>query len=198
ECMVCAESRSIRHFPQRPPTAQCTHSVNTCRRCLRSWIKTQFANRIWDQIGCPECQRTMQYTDVREFAAADVFRRYDRLSTRAALESIPGFRWCIAKGCNSGQIHDEGTLTPRFRCVACKASHCVVHQVPWHKGETCAEYDYRYVEQKAEDDASKKLIKGLAKQCPGCQSNIEKRDGCDHMTCTKCKHEFCWMCLANY
>ena len=35
----------------------------------------------------------------------------------------------------------------------------------------------------AEESASKKLIKELAKQCPGCEWNIEKNDGCDHMTC---------------
>jgi hypothetical protein len=72
-------------------------------------------------------------------------KRYDRLSTKAALEAIPGFRWCIAKDCKSGQVHDEGDTTPKFRCVGCKKTHCMVHQIAWHKGETCAQYDYRYV-----------------------------------------------------
>lgn len=71
--------------------------------------------------------------------------RYDRLSTKAALEAIPGFRWCIIKGCKSGQVHDEGDTVPKFRCVGCKKSHCITHQVAWHKEETCAQYDYRYV-----------------------------------------------------
>lgn len=22
--------------------------------------------------------------------------------------------------------------------------------------------------------------------------------GCNHMTCGKCQHEFCWLCLAEY
>jgi hypothetical protein len=70
---------------------------------------------------------------------------YDQLSVRAALEAIPGFRWCLGKNCKSGQVHEEGSQ-PKFRCVACRATHCVVHGVPWHKGETCAEYGYRYVD----------------------------------------------------
>jgi hypothetical protein len=35
----------------------------------------------------------------------------------------------------------------------------------------------------AEEAASKKLINSTAKQCPGCKRNIEKIEGCDHMTC---------------
>lgn len=201
--MICTDSRSLRHFPKRAQTAHCTHDVNTCRRCLRKWIQSSFKTKLWDQINCPECGLRMQYDDIREFAPPEIFRRYDRLATRAALEAIPGFRWCIAKGCKSGQVHDEGSGTPRFKCVSCKASHCVVHGIMWHKGETCTEYDYRYVGnngvgmnkgadtsrrtdgkiKKAEEKASKKLIKELAKQCPHCKWNIQKISGCDHMTC---------------
>ncbi|KAF2741249.1 hypothetical protein EJ04DRAFT_242 [Polyplosphaeria fusca] len=202
DCIVCTESRSIQHFATRPPTAQCTHEVNTCRRCLRSWIESEFTSKMWDQINCPECSVRLEHEDMRVFAPPDIFRRYDRLSTRAALEAIPGFRWCIAKGCKSGQVHDEGQATPRFRCTSCRASHCVVHQVRWHKGETCAEYDYRTDGKlkKAEIEANKKWIQSTTKRCPGkdCRWNIEKNNGCDHMKCSKCKHEFCWSCLAPY
>jgi hypothetical protein len=37
--------------------------------------------------------------------------------------------------------------------------------------------------RKAEEAASKKVISETAKQCPGCKRNIEKAEGCDHMTC---------------
>ena len=35
------------------------------------------------------------------------------------------------------------------------------------------------------------------KQCPSCRQGIEKRRGCDHMTC-KCGAQFCYICGADY
>ena len=69
--------------------------------------------------------------------------------------------------------------------MACKKSHCTQHNVAWHKRETCREYDYRTNKKlkKDEEAASKKLILETTKKCPGCKRSIEKRSGCDHMTC---------------
>ncbi|KAF9698689.1 hypothetical protein EKO04_002967 [Ascochyta lentis] len=198
ECVICTDNRSLSRFSPHPPTAQCSHNADVCRRCLRTWIRTAFASKIWDEINCPICSKRLTYEDVRRFAPSDVFRKYDKLSAKAALESIPGFRWCIMKGCRSGQVHEEAS--DRFRCVGCKQSHCIKHNVAWHKGESCKQYDYRTNKKirKEEERASKRLMQEIAKICPGCKRPIEKSYGCDHMTCTKCKQEFCWQCLAPY
>mmetsp|Transcript_15759 Transcript_15759/g.23689 ORF Transcript_15759/g.23689 Transcript_15759/m.23689 type:complete len:381 (-) Transcript_15759:110-1252(-) len=36
------------------------------------------------------------------------------------------------------------------------------------------------------------------KRCPNCKFHIEKSMGCDHMTCSRCRHEFCWKCMAAF
>ena len=134
------------------------------------------------------------------------------------LSSLDSFRWCLRPGCKSGQIHETGTNGPLFRCHACGFRVCVIHNVPWHKGETCTEFDYRTMPglKKAEEIASAKTIRKTTKTCPqrSCRAPIEKNRGCDHMTCKrflhngksgcsfrtgiKCGHEFCWHCLAPY
>lgn len=75
DCIICADTRSFHRFPNRPPTTQCKHDIDVCRRCLRTWMQTEFAVKIWDEINCPTCSARMQYEDMREFASKDVFRR---------------------------------------------------------------------------------------------------------------------------
>ena len=36
------------------------------------------------------------------------------------------------------------------------------------------------------------------KPCPNCKSPIYKDDGCNHMACYKCDHEFCWACMGQW
>ncbi|XP_065834133.1 ankyrin repeat and IBR domain-containing protein 1-like isoform X2 [Oscarella lobularis] len=36
------------------------------------------------------------------------------------------------------------------------------------------------------------------KLCPKCKSPIQKTEGCNHVSCTKCKHDFCWVCMDEW
>ena len=76
ECSICTDTRSLHRFPDRPPTERCSHDSDACRRCLRTWIHSEFTSKIWNEINCPICAARMQYGDIREFAPKEVFRRY--------------------------------------------------------------------------------------------------------------------------
>lgn len=41
------------------------------------------------------------------------------------------------------------------------------------------------------------MITLTSKQCPNCRSWLQKLDGCNKMTCSKCQCYFCWLCLSK-
>lgn len=49
-----------------------------------------------------------------------------------------------------------------------------------------------------ENQANTEWKQTNTKQCPHCKVAIEKNNGCNHMTCNQCRHEFCWICLERY
>ncbi|KAF5663420.1 heat shock 70 kDa 12A [Fusarium heterosporum] len=49
-----------------------------------------------------------------------------------------------------------------------------------------------------EEAKSNATLNRTTKPCAGCGWAIEKNRGCSHMTCIKCKHEFCFECGANH
>ena len=75
---------------------------------------------------------------------------------------------------------DDGNI---FSCSMCKARYCLVCEVPFHEGQTCAQYQTSVQQRSADEQKSLDLVREDSHPCPGCGANIHKTDGCDHMTC---------------
>jgi hypothetical protein len=106
--------------------------------------------------------------------------RYNDLSARTVLHSMPDFHFCLNPKCNSGQIHYGG---PKLECHVCRNQICAKHGVAWHEGETCGQYDARRTDAQEEYEASEGLKVKVARACPTCDAPIEKNGGCSHMNC---------------
>jgi E3 ubiquitin-protein ligase RNF14 len=50
------------------------------------------------------------------------------------------------------------------------------------------------IKRAIEETSSMDLIVNTSKQCPNCKSWMQKLDGCNKMTCSKCHCYFCWLC----
>jgi IBR domain, a half RING-finger domain len=152
-----------------------------------------------------ECREILQHSDMRRIATEEVFEqyvfpstmpsliiltdrfsRYDKYATRSAVNALDDFIGCIRKDCKSGQEHwSRNGDEPIFECNACGHRHCVTHNVRWHIGETCKQYEIRANPEarRHEEEKSEKKIRKTTKRCPGCQVNIEGNHGCSHMKC---------------
>lgn len=80
-----------------------------------------------------------------------------------------------------------------FICMDCEVSTCTKCDQS-HPGITCKMNE----SAKCGDKEFVEWIKGNAKLCSKCSTPIEKNGGCNHMTCTQCKSNMCWICLKLF
>ena len=56
-------------------------------------------------------------------------------------------------------------------------------------------YGEKRIKAAIEETYSMDLIRDTSKQCPKCNSWMQKLDGCNKMACVRCHTYFCWLCF---
>lgn len=196
-CAVCSEENLT--LLAKSPSDRCAHGPTLCGDCLFEHVRTAIADSGLVEVDCPvgSCGAVLTYSEVNSAARGDsmLIERFDSLQMKQALGADENFVWCLNPNCGSGQYHEDGIEAPIVTCFRCNTKSCFEHKILWHEDFTCSEYN---ADVRPLDQASADFIDLNTKGCPGCKSRIEKNEGCDHMTCTRCGHEFCWLCLADY
>ena len=198
-CLVCYLEKDASEFITRH-CQQCSRRRRTvCDGCFQNLILTTLNYSLQERIICPEeyCNSGISSDVVLNILLKtnenDLFNRYESYLTKKYLEVQDDFRWC-AHGCGFGQFYPR-LSHPKMMCFNCEKFTCFVHQVPWHEQSDCNSYQQQI--ERVDPRTQNYLVK-KTKSCPKCHSNIEKNQGCDHMTCSKCRAQFCWECLVLY
>lgn len=85
-----------------------------------------------------------------------------------------------------------------FKCNKCNGLFCFECSKQAHQPIDCDLLQQWMDRMGNEDEDSQMWIKLNTKPCPKCKTIIEKNQGCMHMTCRQCKHDFCWLCMGDY
>lgn len=205
-CGTCATDVPVDQFIGLFSDA-CLHIERMlCNKCLYEHTKciVEDWNLFEETIPCPEtdCTGRFDYIGIRKILLelgqnSGAFEQYEMRLMQRSLEGMSEFVWC-AHGCGSGQLHGfDPNEQPVVECVKCKQKTCFKHRMQWHTDLTCDEYDIQNGTLTG-DEATDRWLDHFTKTCPQCGYHIQKNEGCDHMTCRYCKHEFCWECLVNY
>jgi hypothetical protein len=206
ECDICMDIKSKDEFV----TLQCKHSY--CRSCIYEHIANAInSNNI--PIKCPDGSCGVVFNDefVECYVNEETFNKYQKFIMRYRISLIPHAVYCPHPNCesyalkpenvNNGGINANDT-TERIHvdnnnkkqiiltCVDNGHEFCMnCRQLP-HKGRDC--------DLKEEQGWSMFRKENNLKKCPKCGIEIYKDEGCNHMTCTKCKYQFCWICEKKY
>ncbi|KAI9889148.1 MAG: hypothetical protein M1814_005739 [Vezdaea aestivalis] len=199
-CDICCEDEiGLESYAIR-----CGHRF--CADCYRTYL----VGKIKDEgeaalIQCPKegCNRIVDSKSldylIDSGLDSSVKERYHELLTRTYVDDIASLKWCPAPECVYAiecgvKKKDLAVKVPTVYCK-CGDAFCFGCGHTDHQPAFCLLVK-RWLKKCADDSETANWINAHTKECPKCNSTIEKNGGCNHMTCRKCHHEFCWMCMG--
>lgn len=179
---------------------KCGHRY--CADCYRHYVIQKIREEAEAaRIQCPSdgCTRIIDSRSLEILIPEDLKSRYRELLNRTYVEDREILKWCPAPGCENAlecavKRKDLSRIVPTVECI-CKNRFCFGCILPDHQPAPC-ELVKLWLKKCADDSETANWISAHTKECPKCNSTIEKNGGCNHMTCRKCRHEFCWMCMG--
>ncbi|CAJ0964484.1 unnamed protein product [Ranitomeya imitator] len=203
--------------------SECTHFKDCqhvyCNCCLKDYFEVQINDGQVHALNCPEpkCKSVATPAQVKYLVGEQLFGRYDRLLLQSSLDLMADVVYCPRLSCQTPVMQEpEGTMGI---CSVCQFAFCILCNMTFHGISPCKIPDDKFLELSEEYLAANeekrkemdkrygdvlKAVEGLrniewlgkySKPCPGCKAPTEKIDGCNRMTCTRCRQNFCWLCL---
>jgi len=219
-CLACTDvCEIVLVFP-------CEETHVICVECFARYVDTnlnrrQFilSERIGYTLACPGlgdgCEESY-IQDIHHFLLAGK-NQYERFKNFATEEFVlqNGGILCPGENCGNGLMLDDDSR--RIVCYrsrgGCGLVFCRQCRNQYHDGECRANIQeraqatnesYQIDRDQAqqarwlEEAHTSAAIDRFTKRCPGCGTPTEKSGGCNHMTCTRCRYEWCWLCLIEW
>jgi ariadne-1 len=151
---------------------------------------------------CPQAECTEVLTEYEvQLAAPDHLQKFQTFQLRSFVESNTLTRWCPGKGCEriacaqtASEMEQEDNVA---HCDGCFANFCLICGEEPHSPCGCKDLS-KWNEKCRNESETANWILANTKSCPKCVSRIEKNQGCNHMSCQRCKYEFCWICMGDW
>ncbi|KAL3854879.1 hypothetical protein ACJMK2_014115 [Sinanodonta woodiana] len=221
-CDICTSSFLM---TEEPVNMSCDHQF--CKACWESYLNMKIQDGDAHNITCPGygCTKLVPVEVIENIVSRDMARRYLQFDIKAFVESNPSIKWCPYPGCGRAvkfpDMETGSLMSPRHsrlpndtsRAVDCGNGHyfCWVCSGEAHEPCSCENLAKWYskiseirpdtlsgTEEQTENAANCLWLVTNSKPCPNCKSPIQKNEGCNHMKCSKCKYDFCWVCLDQW
>ncbi|EAN84316.1 putative E3 ubiquitin-protein ligase [Trypanosoma cruzi] len=197
ECPICGDDVSAE---ESVALGNCRHFL--CVNCLRTNLlcAVKHGHDLLDKR-CPirGCHSLVGLNLFKELLPArdygQVQRRFlnDYFISNRHMCCCPNEATCEGVICVKA-IRESGL---EVQCHVCKLKFCFNCLRAPHAPATC-DMMQRWERMLQENEPSLALIKEMTKGCPNCAVRVEKNMGCNHMTCVRCHHEYCWVCLGPW
>ena len=192
-----------------------------CCECMAGYFKVQIEDGAVRALVCPsdKCESQALQSQVQHLVSPDLFAKYDRFLLQSSLDGMSDVMYCPRPSCQSAVVLDKESSMGV--CASCSLAFCAFCKRAYHGVSPCRipsedfkklwgqyleasdeekhlleqRYGKRQLKRMFEEMVSEEWLSSNSKPCPSCGSHIQKIDGCNKMTCTKCRSYFCWICM---
>ena len=218
ECDICMEEKPKDEIVM----LHCNHSF--CRSCVCEHIENAINNNQLP-IKCPEgsCGDEFAEEFVESHVNEEMFTKYKKFIRRYHISLIKNAMCCPYPNCESYALQPDNVSDTKYndnadentrehlnvelnvndnkphkkskqqiilKCLENGHEFCLNCRRLPHKGKDC--------DLREELEWSKFKKENRLQKCPRCGIEIYKDSGCNHMTCSKCGYQFCWICGMKY
>ncbi|KAL3878211.1 hypothetical protein ACJMK2_030579 [Sinanodonta woodiana] len=194
-----------------------------CSDCMRDYFSVQIQEANVRGLECPEekCESQAHPSQVKQLVTPELFAKYEKLLLQTCLDMMVDVIYCPRPACQCPVLLDRESsmcVCPDCRFVFCTLCLFTYHGLSpcklkadgikklkeeYEKGDQATRqllekrYGKATIKQALEESFTREWLDKFSKQCPSCGSCIQKIDGCNKMTCMKCRAYFCWICMGH-
>mmetsp|Transcript_12091 Transcript_12091/g.36866 ORF Transcript_12091/g.36866 Transcript_12091/m.36866 type:complete len:291 (+) Transcript_12091:60-932(+) len=154
--------------------------------CLQRALQAEFAsgrlNGSW-----PCCGVTLSQEQLEHILTEEMMRRLCYYRNRRQYVHRKDVMFCCNDQCWAPIFTEKDDRTAA--CKQCHCEICTICGLESHGDELC-----RTHKEPMSEAFAARLRLMTTKSCPQCKVRIEKMHGCNHIFCTHCGIDFCWLC----
>lgn len=223
ECTLCLDTKHCTElYTMSNCNGQSGCKASFCKTCLIELITTHLDEGSTQELKCPNinCTKKINASDICNITQdrKDLYARFLEISFEEfKIYNQNYIKSCPTPDCKCTYSIEGMGAAQQIQCPNCDHIYCMICRYD-HPNMTCenaAALDHDCIlcltrharnmscETAARDRAQtesslEELRNRHIKPCPNCKIFIEKHQGCNHITCKKCSHEFCWTCLSAF
>mmetsp|Transcript_18362 Transcript_18362/g.45081 ORF Transcript_18362/g.45081 Transcript_18362/m.45081 type:complete len:493 (-) Transcript_18362:247-1725(-) len=192
ECQICYDKVKL----QDAYALGCGHWF--CTQCWKLYLKDRLKS-TGTQVSMSHCPMYKCFTRVpdstfEKLLGKEDYEKYQDASLKGFVTQNKYLQFCQGARCERVIMATDTART--VRCF-CGESFCFRCSEEAHDPVTCKQISVWNAKCAKESETAQWIISNT-KKCPKCLVRIEKNQGCNHMTCQFCKHEFCWVCMGAW
>ncbi|XP_019099610.1 PREDICTED: putative E3 ubiquitin-protein ligase ARI4 [Camelina sativa] len=171
---------------------ECGHRF--CNDCWKGHFTVRINEGESKRIRCMahKCNVICDEDVVRRLVSPELAEKFDRFLIESYVEDNKMVKWCPSTPHCGNAI--QKTVDDDDDEVECSCGHQFCFSCLSESHSPCSCLMWKLWTKKCADESETvNWITVNTKLCPECSKPVEKRDGCNHMTCI-CGQCFCWLC----